>query len=271
MTSMAHGGDHITTAPPSRRSFRRRFVRRLVLASILALLTLITTAWVIPQFTGMPNIRAAGPSMPGTLWTDGVRGGSWIRRGGAHWESIDLRRIIFAGTVTELPYFALDDGELPAWAQRISLDMREGFEEVITIATGWPWRSLAWERWIVWNTPEPVHSFVIASDGSMSSVVTTPPAQVDRGAWSCAVGSRRVVLPYHLIWKGAIATLAFWWLLWAALLIAPWLITRILRHHENRCVDCGYPRTGHPVDAPCSECGYAMASGRGRQVVHRAG
>jgi len=62
-------------------------------------------------------------------------------------------------------------------------------------------------------------------------------------------------LPLTPVWPGFALDMALWGGLWLGL---AWLLRssrRRWRARKNRCIHCGYPRTGLPADTPCPECG----------------
>jgi len=242
-------------APPTTR---RVLLRRAMLASLLSLLTLAATAWIMPQFTRMPSLVAVGPSVPGALWVDDEHGGAWVQW--QHWsaESIDLKRIIFMGLARDQDFYGTN--EPPWWARRISLDMREGFEEVMTVATGWPWRALAWERWITWREQAPSLQMIQGPDGTLQLTTVQPPSELERHSINVQLGSRRWILPTRVLWPGLAANLLVAWSAFALMLVAPLLIRRAHRTLTHRCVRCGYSLHGAERTPRCPECGAPLSA-----------
>lgn len=236
-----------------RRSITRRILWRAALASPLAAFTVCALCWLAPQFAGMPAIRGAGPGVPGTFWVDDSHGGHWIASRAWSWQSLDLRRIIFRGSPRDQSYYGMN--EPPPWARRLSIDGREGFEEVLTVATGWPWRATTWERWIRWQAPEPVIQLTKGADGTLQVQSTTAPNEEQRDSIDFERWGRRWILPTRVLWSGLIANFALAWFAWALLLAGPVAIHATVRRLRNRCVSCGYSRHGALASTACPECG----------------
>lgn len=239
----------------AKATLTRRLLRRLIASAMLAVVAVATLAWLAPNIFDVSRAVPRGAGVPGTFWTDGTRGGHWLRERTWCWDSFDLRRIIFAGPVAELPYYRRN--EPPPWAATISLDLREGFEEVLTIATGWPVRAFACEWWQSWRQPESIPSIVFAPDGSLQAAANMPATHAWRSQWRFDFAGRTWIVPLRPIWGGLFADLGLAWAAWSILLAGP-LAARVLRRRlTGRCVQCGYPKTGRLRGEPCPECGAA--------------
>ena len=234
--------------------------RRVVLALGLGLGAAIVTGWVAPF--GLAWV-GRGPGLPADerWWTDGDCGGRWFHAAGAFSEIVDLRRVLFSGPVEDQPFFDRGDGRdrPPGWAGLISLDQREGFEQVVTYASGWPWRGAKVEIWIRWPRPVPIAApMVVTLDDGSLAIGSEPeplPAEVVRGGWVLGRGSggREFPVPRTVLWPGLAGNVAVFgggaWLLLAGAAAA----RRGSRRREGRCVGCGYSLEG--VGAVCPECG----------------
>lgn len=216
----------------------------------------LVLAWVVPAVMMYFGWLSATKSAD-TRWTDGTRGGHYIREHYALWDRLDFRRIIFVGTVEELPYYR--QNEPPAWAAVVSLDQREGFEEVVTTAMGWPWRCFRGENWVDWTPPEPGASLLsfTVQDGTLTAV--PPPAwapENPRGLWVLERGAQRVgEIPFLPIWAGLAGNTAVFAAACLVPMVGVGVVRRRLRKRGGKCLGCGYDRRGLAVGAACPECG----------------
>lgn len=217
----------------------------------------LTLAWVAPA-TMLWFGWLSAPKSADTWWTDGIRGGHYVREHHALWDRLDFRRIIFVGPVEEKPYYR--QNAPPEWAAVVSLDQREGFEEVVTTATGWPWRCFHGENWVDWTPPEPgagpMPSFAM-KDGVLT--VVPPPAwtpENPRGLWVLERGGTAVgEIPFLPMWAGLAGNAAVFAGVWLVPLVGIGVVRRRLRKRGGRCVGCGYDRRGLAAGAACPECG----------------
>lgn len=244
-------------------------MRRILLALVLGVATSALLAWAAPLAcvaAGWARApRAYGPSGAGSsrdVWWGDDAGGH--ARSGAYtldrtflFDSVDMRRILFQGRLADQAFYRTNPP--PAWARVISSDMREGFEEVLTVAQGWPLRCVTGAMWIDWTpSPAPTPLLMIQPNGV---VTAAPPAPLYRleGArlWTLASGEQ-VITPYRVntVRAGAnVGMLSAAW--WAALTAIVWA-RRGARRFRGRCARCGYDLRGLVEGAACPECGTPM-------------
>ncbi len=230
--------------------------RRTLLILALAIASTLLSAWALPlSLLYFGWIRAA-PS-PDTWWTDGTRGGHYFRDSHTLLDSIDFRRIIFTGGAEAQPYY--NQNTPPSWAAVISLDQREGFEEVQTIAYGWPLRAFKAEIWQRWPRPDAPHQplHVSLPNGEISILVPElqPPEVIRGGVPIHTSAAGRLILPTKPLWSGLLADTASFAAAWLLLLTLIPILRSVARRSKGRCPRCNYHRAGLPPTAPCPECG----------------
>lgn len=118
--------------------------------------------------------------------------------------------------------------------------------QVTTSGIGWPLSAFRVVEWTGWRLPPGVTP-------SYSAYVGTPnvrgAAVLDMGA----LGAWR--LPYHPIWPGLIADVAWWAVFgWCAMALARF-VRKALRTRRGLCETCAYNREGFGANTPCPECG----------------
>ena len=123
-------------------------------------------------------------------------------------------------------------------------------DRTTTVRSGWPWRSVAGERWdlgISLATPIPMlgHKVTTWRDAD----VETAAVSFDRPAWFG--GSSFRLLPFRPIWSGFGVNTVFY----AAILWLPFALRRLIRRRRGLCPACGYPMG---ESATCTECGKAL-------------
>lgn len=168
--------------------------------------------------------------------------------------TVDFRRIIFVGTMESLPYYRQNPP--PPWSAIISSDMHEGFEQVFTVATGWPLRCFRGEHWISWREPVPAPPVFNFSSGQ---VLTAPSAPTEKlkGLHSFTHhASSAGYVPYMPMWAALLGNVGIFSAVWFAVLFTPGLIVRCRRRSTGRCEGCGYNVAGLATGAPCPECGF---------------
>lgn len=67
---------------------------------------------------------------------------------------------------------------------------------------------------------------------------------------------RPLALPLRPVWPGFVINLLFWAAVWLMVTESFHHVRRWRAHRANRCLHCGYLRTGLPADARCPECGH---------------
>lgn len=244
-----------------------------MLSLALGALTLAVVSFALPpaaiRATGTPfNIGGWGidpRAAPVDLWWaargdgrvqwDVPRGGRYLRREHALLDRVDMRRILFAGVLEQQEFY--DRNTPPAWAATISLDMREGFDQVITTAGGWPFRAFRGEHWISWREPAPPATPLIVLDGFKAVPAPVPPTervvslwhmhQTPAGVWS---------LPYEPMWAGLTGNLVVYAATWCVLLAGIGAARRAIRRRRGQCTRCAYDLGGLAPGAACPECGH---------------
>ncbi|MEK6702170.1 MAG: hypothetical protein AABZ53_07900, partial [Planctomycetota bacterium] len=163
-----------------------------LLPPLLGALTTLAFAWAVPfavfhyhsawQAPGV--ISGVGPRGwgPEKWWIDDdadhskgwpcPKAGRYFAKHHAMVDVIDFRRIIFMGDIPSLPYYRQNPP--PSWAATISTDMREGYEQVFTAASGFPFRCFRGEHWISWKAPTPPPT-TINLNGIITTFPTTTP------------------------------------------------------------------------------------------------
>lgn len=250
---------------PRSRSSSMRLCTIAVAAGCFGVATTLLVAWAVPTVMLWFGWLSA-PKSADTWWTDGNRGGHYVREHHALWDRLDFRRIIFVGTVEELPYYR--QNEPPAWAAVVSLDQREGFEEVVTTATGWPWRCFRGENWVDWSPPEPADPNLTPLNFTMQDgkLVQGPApaawsAERPRGLWRIERGGQVVAsVPVMPMWVGLVGNLAVFAGLFLLPVVGFGVVRRWSRRRGGRCAGCGYDRNGLASEAPCPECGAGSAA-----------
>ena len=119
---------------------------------------------------------------------------------------------------------------------------------VIRDRTGWPFRCLQAEKWLVKDS--------FGRQYQARYAVATVPVSYQWSAW--AITDTRL-LAILLIWPGfAVNTVFYAALLWP-LISGPFAVRRVIRRKCGLCVACGYDLRHADHDA-CPECGAATAS-----------
>jgi len=240
---------------------------------VIALLTAACVAavsWILP----LAAIHAGGARWLGFVagvdpaaapsehrWGDSDEDGSrgWaVPRAGEYYRSrhilidtVDFRRMIFSGELKDQPYYRKDPP--PGWAATISIDLREGYEQVVTTATGWPWRCWRSERWISWG-PAATPAFSINDPFSAST--SARPGERTIGAYEFKHhGGQDGELPLRPIWPALVGDAAVFGAAWSIALLGPAWARREVRRRRGRCVMCGYDLGGHDAGG-CPECGW---------------
>lgn len=254
-------------------AFRSQLRRRLVLSLLAGISSTLLIAWVLPiaafhadgtWWGGRGRFAwgvLAGALAPEKWWAEDTLGtpkaGHYFSKRHPLIHVVDFRRIIFEGDLTAKPYYRHDPP--PPWAAVLSTDQREGFEQVITSATGWPLRCFRGEHWISWRTPpqgEPI--FTLDASGHLSAApasATAPPERLVHVHGFTHHGKDVGYVPFAPMWPGLIANTLIFSTMWFFLLFVPGLIIRARRRLQNRCTQCGYARVGLSPSAPCPECG----------------
>ncbi len=206
---------------------------------------------------------------PDTWWADddprlgAAKAGHYFLRPHPFVSVVDFRRIVFEGDLRSKPYYK--QNVPPPWAAVISTDQREGFEQVITAATGWPMRCFRGEQWISWRTPpagEPI--FTLDASGRLTAAPASPTAPPEKLVRLRRFSHHAIdagYVPYSPMWPGLIANTLIFSATWFLLLFVPGGFLRARRRAQNRCTQCGYARLGLQASAPCPECGQAPPLG----------
>ncbi|MBK7403629.1 MAG: hypothetical protein IPJ41_03085 [Phycisphaerales bacterium] len=218
-----------------------------------AALTLAVAAPLALDRAGWWPGRTTGPD---TFWTDGERGGHYVRTRHPLRESIDFRRIIFVGRAEDQPYFERD--KPPSWAAVLSIDLREGYEEVETIVTGWPFRAMRMERWQSWGSaarPPLQLGDLLLHDGTLRAAPASNSDRVRGGMVTIGRAGLEAPIPLSPMWPGLLTDIAVFAGAGLLLGLAPARCRAILRRRRGLCPACGYDRRG--VEGPCPECGRA--------------
>jgi hypothetical protein len=250
----------------------RRAALAVLLSLVLAAGATLLASWTLP----LAAVHAGGtrwdplgwgvdPAAPSTeyLWADEVpaagipHAGRYFRLAHPLIESIDFRRIIFVGEVHDLPFYRKHPP--PHWAATLSIDMREGYEQVITTATGWPWRCFRSEQRINWRpAPQPPPLLALPP---LSPSPPNGPAQHTPPAYHFKHhGGLDGFIPLQPIWPALAADTALFAAAWCILLFIPPHVRRLARRARGRCGRCGYDVRGQYA-AGCPECGWGRAGG----------
>lgn len=227
----------------------------------LAVASTLAAAWGLPLALVRLDRFATVSTSPDTCWTDGLRGGHYFHHRHPFFEWLDFRRIIFVGAVEDLPYY--NQNRPPAWGAVVSLDQREGFEQVVTGVFGWPLRCFRLETWHSWREPTfeqqlpALIELLRQPKGKPSKPKPKPPYDVRRGVLlrDAAWPPKRLMLPLEPMWPGLVANTAIFAAAWSLVLLGPGVARRLVRARRGRCVGCGYPRVGLPPGSACPECG----------------
>ena len=116
---------------------------------------------------------------------------------------------------------------------------------VIRDRTGWPFRCLQAEKWLVNDS--------FGRQYQARYAVATVPVSFQWSAWLITDTRPLAVLP---IWPGfAINTVFYAAILWLVI-GGPFALRRHLRRKRGHCMRCGYD-LGHADHRACSECGAA--------------
>ncbi len=273
---------------PGRAAILRRapwpgLARQGFLCIALGSLTVLLVAWGLPF---------AAYHAPGTWWNVGGWGLTWGAAGATQhrWAddaprnhgatgvphaghyliyrhrlatTVDFRRVIFVGAIYQQHFYRIDPP--PRWAAVISTDMREGFEQVITTATGWPWRCFRGEHWISWRPGPPaprqvpLGERIIELPGLATDPPTPPPERLVRTWHFTLHGTWEGYIPLEPMWGGLGANVAAWSGLWLLLLEMPRAARHALRRRRGRCTRCGYDLRGLDLSTLCPECGHRSA------------
>ena len=138
-------------------------------------------------------------------------------------------------------------------------DFREGFDQVISTATGWPFRAFRGDHWIRWSPP-PAPAFPqVTLDSSGTPVATQVPMERSDSLWHVSdTPSGPWALPYAPMWAGLAADLLAFGTFWLLVLSFSGL-RRTLRRRRGLCTRCAYALKGLAPGSPCPECGQASA------------
>lgn len=123
---------------------------------------------------------------------------------------------------------------------------RDGF--VVTMATGFPLRSLRCEEWTVFQRPDfgTVYPLGVVRDG-----LEIGPSSSNGVLWMSRV-------PINPIWTGFVLNSLFYALVFVGIVWlahAPGMIRSMSRRSQGLCEKCSYDLRGLPDGAPCPECG----------------
>ncbi|MFO0836383.1 MAG: hypothetical protein U0638_15560 [Phycisphaerales bacterium] len=251
------------------------FPRRLIFSLALGVLTLAFVCFALP----LAAIKASGTSWnvggwaidaattpPSSWWgASGDSSGEWpIPRAGVYdkWthpliDRVDMRRVIFTGGLKDQPFF--NHNTPPRWAATISIDFREGFDQVVSTATGWPLRAVKGEHWIRWSPPQNQSFPRIEMGGSGKLISVEPPMERVLSLWPVAeTVSGLWEIPHSPIWHGLVADITVFGVLWFVLLSLG-DARRILRTRRGLCTRCAYDLKGLSPGSPCPECGHVSA------------
>lgn len=233
----------------------RTHVQRCAVALVLGVISTLFMAWALPQSLLRLGWIKPVPRTEDTFWTDGVRGGHYTRQTHALFEWVDFKRIIVVGRGEDRPYYMRN--EPPRWAAVVSLDQREGFEQVLTGVFGWPLRAFKVESWQRWNPqPESTPTFTFRDGQLVAEQPATKPMEELRGGYSLYNSATvRVIVPYKALWPGLVGDVAIFGGGWLVLLYAMAIARQRHRVSRGRCVRCGYDRRGLGSLGVCPECG----------------
>lgn len=266
----------VDAATPPTANRRSSALKSLLLSLVLGAVTAATFAWLIPglllYFDRVMPPRAYGPPGAGPSrnhwWADDApplppRGGVYTIDRSFLFDSIDFRRILFVGVLSEKEYYRANAP--PSWAAVISLDMREGFEEVVTIHQGWPLRCIRGEVWHSWRPADPPPITFSLSLPGMAPATPGPlplPYALRSVHALRRAGRDPVLIPTRVAWAGFAANTAMFGAAWLLLLAAPRRMIRFVRRKRKRCPACGYDLSATALGARCPECGEEKASDR---------
>ena len=252
--------------------------RRIVLSLIAGIATTLLIAWVLPVAAfyadgtwwggrgpfawGLKSGTWPRDWQPEAWWADddprlgGSKAGRYFLRPHPLVTVIDFRRIIYVGDLPSKPYYK--QNVPPSWSAVISTDQREGFEQVMTAATGWPLRCFRGEHWISWKTPAaPQPTFSFSAGQLVQGPAPAAPEKLVHLRHFPHHTNDVGYVPFSPMWPGLIANIAMLSAAWFLVLFVPGLIIRARRRLQNRCSQCGYTRLGLPASGPCPECGRA--------------
>lgn len=249
--------------------------RRLILGLALGVLTLAIVCFALP----LAAVKASGTAwnvgnwavdtktVPPDAWwaAAGDSHGPWqIARAGLYerWahpllDRVDMRRIIFAGSVESQAFF--NQNTPPPWAATLSVDFREGFDQVISTASGWPFRAFRGEHWIRWSPP-PAPTFPhVTLDPNDKPALASEPLERRVSLWNVAdTVSGPWAIPHAPMWAGLAGDLLAFAALWF-LVMSFGGLRRMLRRRRGLCSRCAYDLKGLAPGAACPECGQAPA------------
>lgn len=234
----------------------KRSARRLIVCVLLGVVTTIAVAWacaawVDPYATIQPSPRESGGAANGrhyAFWIVGESEALGTMRTHSQWwggpsNNRGEQRGLFFGPPEPL---------IPKWAPFLvpSADIPAGPQHVrVADARGWPflamWSGLSYDEPIQLPTKTPT---------IMHGLVVNPSAMSGPSP-----GTTVRMLPLALIWSGFLADIAFYSLVWFALLMLIVARRRVFRLRKGCCVICGYDLRGTP-HGKCPECGSVSAN-----------
>jgi hypothetical protein len=248
-----------TTTSPKRASTRWRrnratFVRAAIIIGF-SLVATATTTWGLPILIAWAFPRPLATFAKYQDWTDGTHAGRFVHHQSTFSETIDFRRIIMTGRPQDQSYF--NQHAPPDWAAVISLDMREGYEQVISTATGWPWRSAKVVHWISWRPPVSTQPPTVSYSFQTEQPPAPPPERI-RGGWIIQRKPTQleITVPMTPIWTGLVVNLATFAtvpVLLMGSIAATATAQRRKRRARGQCIYCTYDLTA--TTGQCPECG----------------
>lgn len=135
----------------------------------------------------------------------------------------------------------------PLWVRTLALahagERFQGWQARV-VAFGWPLPALYW-LWD-WRT-ETLQGGILPAPANGAAPAISKPGVPDRA------------VPWRFLWINLTLDTIFY----AAVLLLPYLLVRLIRHHlrrrEGLCPRCAYDRSGLESSALCPECGTAQA------------
>ncbi|MCA9285385.1 MAG: hypothetical protein KDA22_09235 [Phycisphaerales bacterium] len=245
------------------RQRRRRRAATTVLVAVAAIglgaLSTVGIAWIGPTATTIRPQWFTFSNEPDRFWADDERGGHYRVVHTLGFDLVDFSRIIFVGQVEDQLFYLQNPP--PDWAAVLSIDLREGYDDVLTLASGWPWRALALEQWSRWSPPPVTGVLPVPFLDSALPAATAPTgsngpyAYAMRHCLAVTIGGHSVSLPLRPIWSGLVSDTVLFAAIWFGAFAAVPFVRRRVRGWRGRCPVCGYSRTGRTDDARCPECG----------------